>query len=330
MILYDARWSGPHGIGRFSVEVEKRLVGLQYVPDSIPLLHPMEPMLLTELTIKARKKFKTYFSPGFNPPLWAPMPVIFTIHDLIHLRFKDESSAAKKLYYQTIVRPNVRRAAKVLTVSEFSKQEIIEWAGVDDEQVLVVKNGIGPEFAPDGPRYEPGYPYLLYIGNRKPHKNIPRLLEGFVLSGLADEVRLMVSGKADNEMVDLCRLLGLEKRIVFAGIIPDSDLPRYYRGALGLLLPSLYEGFGLPAVEALASGIPVVVANTTSLPEIVGESAIMVDPLDTGSIAKGIAMLCEEDGAARMLRVEKGLHHARQFDWDKTAGMVWDELSRFL
>lgn len=329
MILYDARWSGPHGIGRFSREIEKRLVGLQHVPGSLPLLHPMEPLLLAGLTIKTRRKFKAYFSPGFNPPLWAPMPVIFTIHDLIHLRFQDESSAAKKLFYQAVVRPNARRAAKVLTVSEFSKQEIVEWAGIDDRQVQVVGNGVGPEFTPDGTRYEPGYPYLLYVGNRKPHKNVPCLLEGYARSGLANDVRLLMSGEPDSNIASLCNSLNLGNRVIFAGKISDEDLPSYYRGALGLVLPSLYEGFGLPGLEAAASGIPVLISNITAMPEVLNDAALLVDPYDADSIALGLLRMVEDLELRRELRV-KGLARARLFSWDGVVSMITHSLNEIL
>lgn len=329
MILYDARWSGPHGIGRFSREIEKRLVGLERVPDSLPLLHPMEPLWLSGFSIKTRKKFRVYFSPGFNPPLWAPMPVIFTIHDLIHLRFEGESSATKKLYYETVVRPNVRRAAKVLTVSEFSKQEIVEWAGVDDRQVQVVGNGVGPEFTPDGTRYEPGYPYLLYVGNRKPHKNVPCLLEGYARSGLANDVRLLMSGEPDSNIASLCNSLNLGNRVIFAGKISDEDLPSYYRGALGLVLPSLYEGFGLPGLEAAASGIPVLISNITAMPEVLNDAALLVDPYDADSIALGLLRMVEDLELRRELRV-KGLARARLFSWDGVVSMITHSLNEIL
>lgn len=318
MILYDARWSGPHGIGRFSREIEKRLVGLQHVPGSLPLLHPMEPLWLSGFSIKTRKKFRAYFSPGFNPPLWAPMPVIFTIHDLIHLRFEGESSATKKLYYETVVRPNVRRAAKVLTVSEFSKQEIMEWAGVDDLQVQVVGNGVGPEFTPDGIRYEPGYPYLLYVGNRKPHKNIFRMLQALARSQAAKDVCLLMSGDWDKETLNFCRSLHLQDKVAFAGRISDEELSAYYRGAMGLLFPSLYEGFGLPPLEAMACGCPVIASGMTSLPEVCGEAVLYCDPFDVDSIAEKIDILLTSDDTRRNLGA-KGLERAKRFTWDACA-----------
>lgn len=330
MILFDSRWSGPHGIGRFSSEIGKQIPGLVPVPHTIPLLHPLEPLLLTGMAIKAKREARAYFSPGFNPPLWAPMPVIFTIHDLIHLRFEHESCVAKKLYYNTVVRPGVKRAAKVLTVSEFSKQEILEWTGVDADHVHVVGNGVGPEFSPTGTRYEPGYPYLLYIGNRKPHKNIPRMLEGFARSGLPDDIRLLVSGDPDSATVVQCQLLGLKSKVIYLGRISNADLPKYYRGALGLLMPSLYEGFGLPALEAMASGTPVLASNITSLPEVVGDCAVMVDPWDVSSISHGIVSLCEESGPARSMRIEKGMRQALKFDWSRTAGLVQQELDKLI
>lgn len=323
MILADTRWIGFHGIGRFAREVIARIPHLSPLPASLPLLHPFEALWLSTLLLRMRPR--VYFSPGFNPPLWSPVPVVFTIHDLIHLRFPEETNALKRAYYRFVVRPAAVRAYRVLTVSEFSRREILEWARLPEEKVVVVGNGVGPEFSPQGKRHEPGYPYVFYVGNTKPHKNFHRLLEAFARSELLGEVRLVCTGTPSQRVLGLIQELGLEQHVVFAGTIPDEELPAYYRGALALVFPSLYEGFGLPALEAMACGTPVVTSSVTSLPEVVGDAAVLVDPYDVESIAWGVRRVVEDSSLRKELR-RKGLKRAKQFSWDKTAELTWQVL----
>ena len=322
-VAADFRWIGPHGIGRFAREVLARTPHVTPFPNSLPLMHTFEAVWLSVLLLSMRPR--VYFSPGFNPPLWSPIPFVFTIHDLIHLRFPDETNTRKSAYYRFVVRPATVRAYRVLTVSEFSKRVILEWANLPEEKVVVVGNGVGAEFSPHGKRHEPGYPYIFYVGNKKPHKNFNRLLEAFARSGLQREVRLVCTGTPTAQMLGLIQELSLERRVVFAGTIPDELLPAYYRGALALIFPSLYEGFGLPALEAMASGTPVVTSGVTSLPEVVGDAAVLIDPYDVESIAWGIRRVIEDSFLRKELR-RKGLERAKRFSWDRTAGLTWKVL----
>ncbi len=324
MILADSRWTegGPRdvlGIGRFASEVLQRLSGWQPVGSRLPLLHPLEPAWLAAEI--ARRRPAVYFSPGFNPPLVSRAPLVFTIHDLIHVRFAPERGLRQRAYYQLVVRPAARRAAAVLTVSEFSKAEIVTWAEVEPERVVVVGNGVSASFGPEGPRHEPGYPYVLYAGNDKPHKNLPRLVEAFARSGLAGEVRLVLTGKPDGRLVALARRHGAAGRLVFAGRLADVELAAHYRGAAAVALPSLYEGFGLPALEAMACGAPVLAARRASLPEITGGAAVLVDPHDVENIAEGLRTVADDAELRGKLRAG-GLERARGFTWDSVATRV--------
>src|SRR5262249_49269703 len=130
------------------------------------------------LGMELRRRNPTMFlSPGYNSPVGWPGKFVFTLHDLNHLRVEDNSNALKRAYYQYVIKPACRAAAFVLTVSEYSRREIGQWAKVDEKKIVNVGNGVGPPFTAAGRRYEPGYPYLLYVGSRKPHKNLPRLLQ---------------------------------------------------------------------------------------------------------------------------------------------------------
>jgi glycosyltransferase involved in cell wall biosynthesis len=208
-----------------------------------------------------------------------------------------------------------------LTVSEYSKREIANWANIDEEKIINVGNGVGLPFGTNGRRYDPGYPYLLYVGSRKPHKNLPRLLQAYSLSGIAKELRLVISGAQDQKTVSDIHRLELTRHVMFLPLDSTEQLAEAYRGATALLFPSLYEGFGLPPLEAMASGVPVLTSNVCSLPEVVGEAAILTDPIQVESIAEGIRQIATDSGLRALLST-KGLVRSQQFSWDETAHRV--------
>ena len=314
-ILFDARWVGNHGIGRFAGELQKA------IPDLIPYQvrrrpsHPLDPILLGAALW--RRKPKLFFSPGYNSPLGWPGPFIFTLHDLHHLCVPDNSNAVKRAYYQRIIKPACHRAELVLTVSEYSKHEIVAWAKIEEKKIINVGNGVGLPFLPDGNKYDPGYPYLLYVGSRRPHKNLPRLLQAYSISGVRNEVRLLLSGEPDQQIVTEINRLDLEDSVCFRDLSDDEELSNAYRGATAFVFPSLYEGFGLPPLEAMACGVPVLTSNVCALPEVMGDAAILVDPLSVEDIAGGLRSLIE-DSAQRVRLREKGLVRSKAFSWEKT------------
>jgi glycosyltransferase involved in cell wall biosynthesis len=318
-VLYDARWIGNHGIGRFALELERRLPGLVPFQRQRRPWHPLDPWLLGATLRHSRAKL--FFSPGYNSPVGWPGSFIFTLHDLNHLRVPEKSSALKRAYYSHVILPACHKAAFVLTVSEYSRHEIAAWAKTGSEKIINVGNGVGPAFSPTGAKFEPGYPYLLYVGSRKAHKNLPRLLEAYALSRVSGEIQLLVSGMPDKEIAKEISRRGLNGAVRFADLPSDETLSEAYRGAVGFLFPSLYEGFGLPPLEAMASGIPVLTSNVCSLPEVVGNAALLVDPLDVEEIAEGIRRLVRDTDLRLRLR-ENGLRRAAHFSWEKTAQLT--------
>jgi glycosyltransferase involved in cell wall biosynthesis len=321
-ILVDARWldsGGPRnvrGLARVAQEIARRLPQLERLEPRLPLLHPAETIWLTALL--ARRRPSVFYSPGFNAPPTCPVPFVLTVYDLIHLEVPEESSRAKRLYYRLHVRPAVRRARAVLTGSDYSRARIVEWSGVDADRVVVVRGAAGAEFTPDGDRHEPGYPYLLYVGNHKPHKNLSRLVRALAELRDGSSLRLVLVGPVERELLEVAGSVAVADRLVFLGDVPDERLPALYRGANAFVFPSLHEGFGLPPLEAMACGTPVVSSLATSLAEVVGDAAVAVDPLDVGSIAAGIDGIVGDEQLRRQLRA-RGLARAASFSWDETA-----------
>jgi len=326
-ILYDSRWVGNHGIGRFASELQKLIPGLTPFEARRRPWHPFDPACLGAALWNIQPKL--FFSPGYNSPMGWPGQLIFTLHDLNHLRVRENSSSLKRCYYDFVIKPACHKAAFVLTVSEYSRQEIANWAQVDEQKVVNVGNGVGVPFTSAGRRYEPGYPYLLYVGSRKPHKNITSLLEAFAISGVRSELRLVLSGHRDRQIQAHIDRLKLGKDVDFLALESTESLAEAYRGAAGFVFPSLYEGFGLPPLEAMACGTPVLTSNVCSLPEVVGEAAILVQPDKVEDIACGIRRIVQDSTLRSQLR-ESGLRRAQLFSWNETARRTSQILNRAL
>lgn len=317
-ILMDQRWVGPFGIGRFASEVMARLGGTHHrVADWIPMMHPAEPVLLAAQVAAVRPT--VFFSPAFSVPLTSGhRPVVATIHDLIHLRVPEERSASKALYYERLLKPVLRRQPIVLTVSEFSRAELVDWLEIEPERVAVVGDGTSMrrERAADRERVYP-FPYLLYVGNNKPHKNLDRLLDAYRRSGLHERVRLVLVGG------------GLSSRgtsgVEVTGRVDEERLEVLYRDAEAVILPSTYEGFGLPVIEAFALGTKVVAGDIPALREVAGDLAVYVDPLSSDSIAEGIEAVLHGDGGGT---VDERMARAALFTWDGVAERVESQLAR--
>lgn len=322
-LLFDARWIDLHGIGRTASELALRLFSADAPPPSpkwpASPVSPADPFARgAQLLASPRSLF---YSPGFNAPAAGRARCVFTVHDLIHLRVAGEAGVLKRAYYERLVKPAVRQSFKVLTVSEYSRSDVLDWSGADPAQVVNVGSGVDAMFFAPATPHDPGFPYLLYVGARKPHKNLDRLLAAFAASKASAQLRLVVTGAADAMFEARIAALGLSGRVHYAGRIPDAALPGWYQGATALLFPSLFEGFGLPPVEAMAGGTPALVANTTSLPEAVGDAAVLVEAESVESIHDGIDRIVFDSALRARLR-EAGPAQARRHSWDAVAARV--------
>jgi glycosyltransferase involved in cell wall biosynthesis len=317
-LLSDARWIGPHGIGRFASELLARLPEHDRLSSGPRPLSARDPFW-TALQVCSRRP-TVYFSPGFNPPPFCPARLVFTLHDLAQIRVPEVASAAKRAYYAAVIRPACRTAFRVLTVSEYSRAEILNWTGLPEERVINAGNGVGAPFHPYGERHDPGYRYILYVGNFRRHKNLHRLFAAF--RRLRDYgIRLVLTGEPDASIQWKLARLGLPERTVFTGRLSDAELARWYRGAEVVVQPSLAEGFGLTALEAMACGAPVVASRAGALPEVAGPAALFVDPTETEDIQQGLERVL----ADRQLQISMrcaGIERAKLFSWDGVAAKV--------
>ncbi len=317
-VLSDARWIGRHGIGRFAREVLSRLPAHRQLTGGPKPLSPADPIWLSICTLAG--PHAVFFSPGFNPPPLRRAPFVFTIHDLIHIESAEEASAAKRFYYEFVLKPACRRAHRILTVSEYSRSRIVKWSDVPEDLVVNVGNGVGAPFVVNGPRYSPGFSYVLYAGNARPHKNLPRLFAAF--RHLArPELRLVLAGCSRSAVFPMLEHAGISDHVDVIPSPTDDELAALYRGASLAVVPSLSEGFGLTALEAMACGVPVVASKAASIPEVTGDAALLVNPLDPRGIAQAMDWLLTQPGVRQSI-VARGIERAREFSWTRVADKV--------
>lgn len=271
------------------------------------------------------------FVPAHSLPPIQPPATVATIHDLGYLHFPGEHPAPTRWLRRLSNRWSARRATRVVAISGATRADLVRYEGVPAHRITVVHHGHAPWFAPvhDAPRMEAmrarlrlDAPYFLFIGTLQPRKNLERLLAAF--DRVADDrprLLLALVGAAgwqpDRLRAALARVRARE-RVRLLGYVDDPDLPPLLSGSLGLAFLSLYEGFGLPALEAMACATPVLTSNTSSLPEVVGDAALLVDPLDVGAIADGLRLLADDADLRRVLG-ERGLARAAGFTWQRAA-----------
>lgn len=324
-IVYDSRWCGSgHGIARFADEIYKRVPGLSALCTRLGLFHPADPFWTSYLLSPSRAR--AFLTPAFNAPWRCRVPLVLTVHDLNYVRFPANSDPMRRAYFEYLVRPACRRAHRVLTISEFSRAQIAEWARIDPSRIVNVSCGVDSSFTPHGHRLERDRPYLLVIGNERPHKNIERIVDAFARSGLPPDIQLVITGKVGEDVMRSIASMATPQAVELLGYVEEVDLPALYRGAFALCMPSLFEGLGLPVLEAMACGVPVITSTATSLPEAAGDAAILVEPTNTDELADAMRRVATTP-SLRADMVTRGLAQSRKFTWAQTAEKVARVLS---
>jgi glycosyltransferase involved in cell wall biosynthesis len=281
--------------------------------------------------------------PYFASPLFSAVPTVVTVHDLIPLILPAYRGSPLVRLYTRLVAAAARKAEAIITVSQASRQDIVRCLHIPPERIHVTYEAAGDAFQPveDEACPEPSRRdqlasirqkyalperYLLYLGGFDQRKNLSTLLRAFaLLVNRQPQARLVIAGQVpawDGPLFPdprrLVRELGVEERVVFTGWVPEEDKPALYSGATAFVFPSLYEGFGLPAVEALACGTPIIASDRSSLPEVVGEGGILVEPTDAKALAEAMEMLLVDDALRAELR-QRALTQASKFSWKQTA-----------
>jgi glycosyltransferase involved in cell wall biosynthesis len=279
-------------------------------------------------------RFDVLFAPNFVPPPTRYRALVLTVHDLAFRRFPETAPAATRRWLERLEQA-LRRAAGIIVVSEATRNDLLDlYPWVDEALVAVIPHGVEREvYRPPDPeamdrvrrRFRLEGPYLLFLGGIEPRKNLPGLVRAFVR--LDGDARLVVVGPSvpwNPEGREALRPVlealpdAARERVVFTGYVAEEDKVALLGGAAALAFPSLYEGFGLPVLEAMACGTPVLTSNVSALPEVAGDAALLVDPEDPEAIADGLRRLLEDGDLRRRLR-EAGLRRAERFDWDETA-----------
>ena len=268
-------------------------------------------------------------------PPWTPCPVVLAVHDVSYKLFPEFFSPRVRLITGLLVGPSLRRAARVVTLSESTRRDILRFYRVRPERVVVTPAAAGTQYAPQPPaevaRVRAAYRlpprYVLAVGNVQPRKNLARLVAAFgAVAAAAPDAHLVIVGRGawrGSEVEAVVRRLGLAARVRFTGYVPDADLPALYSGAAAFCYPSLYEGFGLPPLEAMACGAPTITSNVSSLPEVVGDAALTVDPRAVPALAQALKYLLTDDDGRRLYR-ERGQAQAARFSWERTARLTRD------
>jgi glycosyltransferase involved in cell wall biosynthesis len=291
--------------------------------------------LLEQITVPLalkRARVDLFHAPHYVVSPLTSCPTVVTIHDCIHLRFPQYLPNRRSyLYARVMMLMAARRASRILTVSQASKEDILRYLKVPASKIEVIYNALDERLAtpPDEDevmrvreRFQLRSPFILYAGNIKPHKNVDRLIEAFsILRKRHDgDLKLLIIGDQISKYPNLRRLVHrfqLHQYVRFFGFVPEATLAVLYRLAAAFVFPSLYEGFGLPPLEAMASGTPVITSNVSSLPEVVGDAALLIDPTNSREIADAMWRVLE-DQALRAELIRRGCERVRAFSWERS------------
>lgn len=283
-----------------------------------------------------RDRVSVFLSPYYKTPLWTPCPAVATIHDLYFIDYPGARRPVRDAARTAVARCFARRARAIIADSEFSKRSIVERLAIPGDKIRVVPIAADPRFRPVEAggglwaRYGIARPFVLYVGNFKPHKNLPRLLRAYARlpPDLRDHAGLVLAGGERAGTAALAReaeQLGIAERVRFLGVVPDEDLPALYGGASLVVLPSLVEGYGLPALEAMQCGAPVAASNRGAIPEVVGDAAVLFDPEDVEAIAAAMSRVLRREDVARDL-ARRGPARAAVFSPERTSDRVLEVL----
>jgi glycosyltransferase involved in cell wall biosynthesis len=310
-------------------------VGLQVVRSRWDTSNPWRRILWEQTAlVRHSRSLDLLHAMAFAVPLAAACPTVVTVHDLSFIRFPDAFRPLNRMYLTALTRVSVKRAQRVIVGAESTRRDVIELCSAQPERVVIVPYGVTGAFSPAPPdavaafRQRKGLPerFILFLGTLEPRKNIGRLIEAYATlrarrANGTETPKLVIAGAKGwhyERLFTRVTELGLTEDILFAGYVAAEDLPWWYRAASLFVFPSLFEGFGLPVLEAMACGTPTITSNVSSLPEVAGDAAILVDPYDQEGLASAMERVLNQPDLARELSVA-GVRQAQQFPWSRTA-----------
>jgi len=308
---------------------------------------PHTPLVRIPFTLSAelRRRPVDLLHVQYTAPPFPPCPVVTTVHDLSFEHLPETFKRRSRMQLRLTVRRTTRLAAHVVAPSEYTRQDLVRTYGLDPARVSVVPLAAAPHFRPVEEkaelervkrRYGITGEYVLAVGSIQPRKNLARLVRAYSdlrrARGRSNLPQLVLAGKRAwlyGETLGAIEAGGVSDSVVLTGYVREGDLPALYSGALCFVYPSFFEGFGLPPLEAMSCGAPVVAGDMTSLPEVVGDAGLLVNPLDEGELAQAVGRLIDDPGLRAELR-GRGLSRARLFDWRETARMTLQVYRRVL
>lgn len=356
----DARFYGPlgKGLGRYTQEVVDNIIKLDQDNEYVIFLrrenfsafqgnglrvkkaladikwYSLAEQLIFPFYIW-RERLDLMHFPHFNAPIFCPVKFIVTIHDLILIKFSTQRATTlgpviykiKNFFYKIVIFLAIKRAKKILAVSEFTKNDIIKQFKVDQKKIIVTYEGVA-ELRPVNPSLPPfergagglSQPYLLYVGNAYPHKNLEGLIKVYTqINKSLPDLKLILVGKEDYFYSRLKQYgKNFSNNIIFSGYVPDGELKALYLQAILYVFPSFYEGFGLPPLEAMAHGLPVVSSNKTCLPEILGQAALYFNPADETDMKDKIEQALADEKLRAEL-INRGYEQVKKYSWKDCA-----------
>lgn len=312
--------------------------------------------------VMRRHKIAVFYSADGFCSLSSPVPTLLVLHDLAYRHFPEGISATNLRYYTKFTPRFLARADKVVTVSNFSKNDILKNFHVKNTDITVCYNGTRSKFVPQKELckartrdwifndtisrtfiddmwlrpYTTEGGYFLYVGSVHPRKNVARLIEAFdmfqknSLPQSTAKYRLVIVGRMawkTKDISDLLKQISCKSDILLLDYVSDIDLPRLVGSALGLVYPSLFEGFGVPLVEAMQCDVPIITSNISAMPEVAGKAALLVNPMDISEIAEAMQQIAEDD-ALRAQLVAAGREQRKRFSWDETTQTIYEELKK--
>ena len=328
----------PYICRRFNV----RLLGDMDVLSSLAQVSTIIPFNAPIYSVAEQRQYRKiigttdiFWSPHYNVPLAGVMASkkVVTIHDVYHLAFFKQLSLKQRIYAKMIMDNAVKKSDVIITVSDFSKSEIIKYTGCDSAKLNVIYNGVEEYSKPAGSaavvtKYKLPQRYILFVGNVKPHKNLKTLIKSYLLLGEVQQAdfKVLIVGKKEGFLTGDHELMNwvngdsrLKDSIIFTGFVNDADLSTIYANAFLLVFPSAYEGFGLPPLEAMANGCPVIASDASSIPEVCGNAAIYFPAFDETQLSLKISELLTNE-FKRAEAIKRGYERVKLFRWENSAG----------